>query len=401
MMHTMHDLAERISTISVSSTMAVSAEADRLRRGGADVVDFGAGEPDFPTPDNIKRAAFDAINQNFTKYTNAGGIVELKQAICDRHKDDYGTNYAPKECIVTVGGKHAIFELIQAMVDPGDEVIIPVPYWVTYKDVVNYAGASCVFVDTDEAEGFLLTAAMVEKHVTPKTKMVIINSPSNPSGTVFARAELEKIAKLAKDRGFWIMTDECYHRFLYDSEPYSMAAYPGIKDNIVVAGTLSKTYAMTGWRIGFALAPPRVIEAIGKLQSHSTSNPTSIAQKAAIEALRGPQDSVGAMLSEYRKRRDFVVGRLRQIPGVRAHEPQGAFYAYPNVSAAFTGGIGNSLQFAEKLLAEEFVAVVPGEAFGTAEHVRISYATSMKELERGLDRMHKFISARQSCGRGA
>jgi len=400
-MHTMHDLAERISTISVSSTMAVSAEADRLRRGGADVVDFGAGEPDFPTPDNIKRAAFDAINQNFTKYTNAGGIVELKQAICDRHKDDYGTNYAPKECIVTVGGKHAIFELIQAMVDPGDEVIIPVPYWVTYKDVVNYAGASCVFVDTDEAEGFLLTAAMVEKHVTPKTKMVIINSPSNPSGTVFARAELEKIAKLAKDRGFWIMTDECYHRFLYDSEPYSMAAYPGIKDNIVVAGTLSKTYAMTGWRIGFALAPPRVIEAIGKLQSHSTSNPTSIAQKAAIEALRGPQDSVGAMLSEYRKRRDFVVGRLRQIPGVRAHEPQGAFYAYPNVSAAFTGGIGNSLQFAEKLLAEEFVAVVPGEAFGTAEHVRISYATSMKELERGLDRMHKFISARQSCGRGA
>ncbi len=400
-MHTMHDLAERISTISVSSTMAVSAEADRLRRGGADVVDFGAGEPDFPTPDNIKRAAFDAINQNFTKYTNAGGIVELKQAICDRHKDDYGTNYAPKECIVTVGGKHAIFELIQAMVDPGDEVIIPVPYWVTYKDVVNYAGASCVFVDTDEAEGFLLTAAMVEKHVTPKTKMVIINSPSNPSGTVFARAELEKIAKLAKDRGFWIMTDECYHRFLYDSEPYSMAAYPGIKDNIVVAGTLSKTYAMTGWRIGFALAPPRVIDAIGKLQSHSTSNPTSIAQKAAIEALRGPQDSVGAMLSEYRKRRDFVVGRLRQIPGVRAHEPQGAFYAYPNVSAAFTGGIGNSLQFAEKLLAEEFVAVVPGEAFGTAEHVRISYATSMKELERGLDRMHKFISARQSCGRGA
>jgi aspartate aminotransferase len=401
MMHTLQDLAERISTISVSSTMAVSAEADRLRRGGADVVDFGAGEPDFPTPDNIKRAAFDAINQNFTKYTNAGGIIELKQAICDRHKDDYGTGYAPKECIVTVGGKHAIFELIQAMVDPGDEVIIPVPYWVTYKDVVNYAGASCVFADTDEAEGFLLTAAMVEKHVTPKTKMLIINSPSNPSGAVFARAELEKIAKLAKDRGFWIMTDECYHRFLYDSEPYSMATCPGIKDNLVVAGTLSKTYAMTGWRIGFALAPAPVIDAIGKLQSHSTSNPTSIAQKAAIEALRGPQDSVDTMLAEYRKRRDFVVARLRQMPGVRAHEPQGAFYAYPNISAAFTGGITNSLQFAEKLLAEEFVAVVPGEAFGTREHVRISYATSMREIERGLDRMHKFISARQSCGRGA
>ncbi|MBZ5603840.1 MAG: pyridoxal phosphate-dependent aminotransferase [Acidobacteriia bacterium] len=400
-MHTLQDLAERISTISVSSTMAVAAEADRLRRGGADIVDFSAGEPDFATPDNIKRAAFDAINQNFTKYTNSGGVLELKQAICERHKKDYGTNYVPKECIVTVGGKHAIFELMQALVEPGDEVIIPVPYWVTYKDVVNYAGASCVFVDTDENEGFVLRASMVEKHVTPKTKLVIINSPSNPSGAVFARAELEKIAQLAKDRGFWIMTDECYHRFLYSGEPYSMATYPGIKDNIVIAGTLSKTYAMTGWRIGFALGPSQVIDGINKLQSHSTSNPTSIAQKAAIEALSGPQDSVDAMLAEYRKRRDFVVARLRQIPGVKAHEPQGAFYAYPNVSAAFTGGITTSLQFAEKLLAEEYVAVVPGEAFGTQQHVRISYATSMHELERGLDRMHKFIAARQSCGRGA
>jgi aspartate aminotransferase len=400
-MHTLQDLAERISTISVSSTMAVSAEADRLRRTGADVVDFGAGEPDFPTPDNIKRAAFDAINQNFTKYTNSGGVIELKQAICERHKEDYGSSYTPKECIVTVGGKHAIFGLMQALIEPGDEVVIPVPYWVTYKDVVNYAGGTCVFVDTDEAQGFQLTAAMVERHLSPKTKMVLINSPSNPSGAVFARAELEKIAQMAKDRGFWIMTDECYHRFLYSGEPFSMAAFPGMKDNIVVAGTMSKTYAMTGWRIGFALAPPPVIDGINKLQSHSTSNPTSIAQKAAIEALRGPQESVTAMLAEYRKRRDFVIARLRQIPGVRTHEPQGAFYAYPIVSAAFTGGITSSLQFSEKLLAEEFVAVVPGEAFGTREHVRLSYATSMHELERGLDRMHKFIAARQSCSRGA
>lgn len=400
-MHTLQDLAERISSISVSSTLAVSAEADRLRRQGADVVDFGAGEPDFPTPDNVKRAAFDAITANFTKYTAAGGILELKQAICDRHKEDYGTAYSPKECIVTVGGKHAIFNLMQALIETGDEVVIPVPYWVTYKDVVNYAGAACVFVDTDEAEGFQLRASMVERHLTPRTKMVIINSPSNPSGAVFARAELEKIAQLAKDRGFWILTDECYHRFLYGGEPYSMATYPGIKDNIVIAGTLSKTYAMTGWRIGFALAPTQVIDGINKLQSHSTSNPTSIAQKAAIEALRGPQDSVDVMLAEYRKRRDFVVARLRQIPGVHIQEPQGAFYAYPNISCAFTGGIGNALQFSEKLLAEEYVAVVPGEAFGTREHVRISYATSMRELERGLERMHKFISARQSCSRGA
>jgi aspartate aminotransferase len=393
-MQTLQDLADRISAISVSSTMAVSAETDRLRRQGADVVDFGAGEPDFPTPDNIKQAAFDAINQNFTKYTNAGGVEELKQAIVARHKTDYGTDYSTKDCIVTVGGKHAIFNLMQALIDPGDEVIIPVPYWVTYKDVVNYAGATCVFVDTDESEGFLLRASMIERHLTPKTKLIIINSPSNPSGAVFAKAELERIAQLVRDRGIWVMTDECYHRFVYDSEPFSMAGFPGMRDTVVVAGSLSKTYAMTGWRIGFVLAPPMVINGIMKLQSHSTSNPTSIAQKAAIEALRGPQDSVVAMLAEYKTRRDYVVKRLRAMPGVRAHEPQGAFYAYPNVSAAFKGGITNSLQFSEKLLAEELVAVVPGEAFGTTDHVRISYATSMKELERGLDRIQKFIAAR-------
>jgi aspartate aminotransferase len=393
-MQTLQELADRISSISVSSTMAVSAEADRLRRQGADVVDFGAGEPDFPTPENVKRAAFDAINQNFTKYTNTGGIEELKQAIVERHKADYGSAYSTKECVVTVGGKHGIFNLIQALIDPGDEVIIPVPYWVTYKDVVNYAGGVCVFVDTDEAEGFQLSASMIEKHITPKTKMIIINSPSNPSGAVFHRAELERIAQIAKDRGIFVMTDECYHRFLYEGEPYSMAGFPGVKETVIVAGSLSKTYAMTGWRIGFVLAPTPIIGGIMKLQSHSTSNPNSIAQKAAVEALRGPQESVQIMLAEYKKRRDFVIQRLRQIPGVQAHMPQGAFYAYPNVSAGFKGGITSSLQFAEKLLAEEFVAVVPGEAFGTQDHVRISYATSMKELERGLDRLHKFIVAR-------
>jgi aspartate aminotransferase len=392
--HQVQDLAERISSISVSSTMKVSAEADRLRREGADVVDFGAGEPDFPTPDNIKRAAVEAIAQNFTKYTNAAGIEELKQAVCERHKTDYGTSYNSKECVITVGGKHAIFNLMQTLIDPGDEVIIPVPYWVTYKDVTNYAGAKCVFVDTDEREGFQLHAAMIERAITPKTKMILINSPSNPSGAVFPRAELERVFQIAKDRGILIMTDECYHRFMYDAEPFSMAAFKDAKETVVIAGSLSKTYAMTGWRIGFCLAPAAVATGITKLQSHSTSNPTSIAQKAALEALRGPQDSVGVMLAEYRKRRDYVIDRLRAIPGVTTNVPQGAFYAYPNVSAAFRGGIANSLQFSEKLLAEEFVAVVPGEAFGTTDHVRLSYATSMKELERGLDRMHRFIAAR-------
>jgi aspartate aminotransferase len=374
--------------------MKVAADAEKLRREGADVVDFGAGEPDFPTPDNIKRAGIEAINHNFTKYTNAAGTMELKQAICERHKLDYGTSYAPNECVVTVGGKHAIFNLIQALVEPGDEVVIPVPYWVTYKDVVNYAGAKCVFVDTDENEGFDLRASMIERALTPQTKMILINSPSNPSGAVFAWGELEKIVAMAKDRGIWILTDECYHRFLYDSKAVSLASIPGVKETIVVAGSLSKTYAMTGWRIGFVLAPAAVANGITKLQSHSTSNPTSISQKAALEALKGPQESVAIMLAEYKKRRDYVIARLRAMPGVKTQVPQGAFYAYPNVSAAYTGGIANSLQFAEKLLAEEFVAVVPGEAFGTNEHIRISYATSMKELEKGLDRLAKFIAAR-------
>lgn len=386
------EIAERISSISVSSTLKVSADADRLRREGVDVVDFGAGEPDFPTPDNIKRAGIEAINSNFTKYTNAGGTPELREAIVARHAVDFGTNYSSAECMVTVGGKHAIFNLIQALVNPGDEVIIPVPYWVTYKDVVNYAGGICVFVDTDESTGFEVTAGMIERHVTSKTKLVIINSPSNPSGGVISKEEFRRIFEITSKREIFLMTDECYCHFLYEGAPFSIAAAPGAKETVVVAGSLSKTYAMTGWRIGFALAPTPIIGAMMKLQSHSTSNPTSIAQKAALEAMRGPQDSVPRMLAEYRRRRDFVVARLREIPGVTIVTPKGAFYAYPNVSVAFKSGrVKNAMEFSTELLAKAHVAVVPGEAFGTNEHVRISYATSMGELERGLDRLHRFI----------
>jgi aspartate aminotransferase len=387
-----NQIAERISFISVSSTMKVSAEAERLRSEGVDVVDFGAGEPDFPTPDNIKQAAIRALDQNFTKYTAAGGTAELKKAVCERHKADFGTDYKPAECLITVGGKHVIFNLMQALINPGDEVVIPVPYWVTYKDVVNYAGGTCVFVETDEAKGFTLTAAMVEPHLTARTKLVIINSPSNPSGAVIDREEFEKIFKLTSARGIYLMTDECYCHFLYDSQPFSIASLPGAKETVLVAGSLSKTYAMTGWRIGFGLVPAAIVGAMTKLQSHSTSNPTSIAQKAAVEALRGPQESVRLMLAEYRKRRDFVVERLRKIPGVQCANPRGAFYAYPNIGVAIgRNGIENTLQFSEKLLAEANVAVVPGEAFGTDKHIRISYATSMTELDRGLDRIHQFI----------
>ena len=385
------ELADRIGLISESSTMKVAADADRLRRDGVDVVDFGAGEPDFPTPENIKNAGKAAIDANFTKYTATGGIPDLKNAICDRHRTDYGTNYSPAECIVTVGGKHAIFNLTQALLNPGDEVLIPVPYWVTYKDVVNYAGAKCVFVKTDEDSGFTFNAKTIEPYFTNKTKLLIINSPGNPSGGVLSREDFEQIYRLASQRGIWLMTDECYCRFLYGGEPFSIAAMPGAKDNVVVAGSLSKTYAMTGWRIGFALAPKPVIGAMMKLQSHCTSNPTSIAQKAAVEALRGPQESVGVMLAEYKNRRDYVVQRLRAIPGVKIAEPKGAFYAYPNISVAFGRGLSSAMQFSERLLSEAHVAVVPGEAFGTDEHIRISYATSMKELGRGLDRIEKFI----------
>ncbi len=385
-------IAERISSIGVSSTMQVAADAAALRARGVDVVDLGAGEPDFPTPGNIKQAAVRALEENFTKYTAAAGTPELRQAVCEAHARDFGTAYKPEECIVTAGGKHAIFGFTQALIDPGDEVVIPVPYWVTYRDVVNYAGGRCVFVETEEANGFALTAAMIAAHLSGRSRMVIVNSPANPSGAIVDRGEFEKIVRLASERGIYVLTDECYCHILYDSAPFSAASLPGAKDTLLVAGSLSKTYAMTGWRIGFGLAPAPIVAAMTKLQSHSTSNPNSIAQKAAVEALSGPQDSVAAMLAEYRRRRDFVVRRLRAIPGITCVEPRGAFYVFPNVSAALgKNGMETTAQLAGRLLAEARVAVVPGEAFGAGRRLRISYAASMAELDRGLDRLRDFL----------
>jgi aspartate aminotransferase len=383
-------IAGRISAITVSSTMKVAAEAGRMRAAGIDVVDFGAGEPDFPTPANIKQAAIRALEQNFTRYTHAAGTAELRDAVCQRHARDYGTGYTAEECVITAGGKHAVFNLVQALVDPGDEVLIPVPYWVTYKDVVLYSGGKPVFVETSEADGFQLTAELVRRHITPRTRLLIVNSPSNPSGAVLDSAEFERIYELTASRGIYLMTDECYCRFLYGREPFSIASLPGARNTVLVAGSLSKTYAMTGWRIGFSLTPAHIARAMIKLQSHSTSNPNSIAQKAALEALLGPQDAVAEMLAEYRRRRDFVIAKLRAIPGVACPEPQGAFYAYPNIRAALGGG--TTVDFAERLLQEAHLAVVPGEAFGTGEHIRISYATSMEELDRGLDRLRDFMA---------
>jgi len=323
-----------MSSISVSATMKVAAAAEKLRAEGVEVVDLGAGEPDFPTPENIKCAAVRALERNFTKYTAVGGALEVKKAVCEAHARDFGTSYTPAECIVTVGGKHAVFNFTQAVIDPGDEVVIASPSWVTFKEAVRYAGGECVFAETSEERGFALTAADVERHLTPRTKLIVVNSPLNPAGAVIERGEFEKILHLAAARGIYLLTDECYGRFLYEGSPYSIASARGAKETALVAGSLSKTYAMTGWRIGFGLAPAPVIAAMGKLQSHCTSNPNSIAQMAAVEALLGPQDSVAAMLREYRKRRDLAIAGLRAIPGVTCAEPRGAFYVYPNVGVA-------------------------------------------------------------------
>ena len=392
-------LSQRVSRISISSTAAVMAEAERLRAAGVDIVDFGAGEPDFPTPENVKEAAIRAIRQDFSKYTATPGTMELRKAIVERHASDLGTSYAPSEVIATAGGKQAIFNLICSFINPGDEVLLPVPYWVTFYDVINYAGGCPVMVETREEDGFELTAEMVKRAITPKTRLVIVNSPSNPSGAVVPRTEMERILEVTAANGALLMSDECYSHFVYDGSPFSIGSIPGAKEHVVIVGSLSKTYAMTGWRVGYAMAPAALIGAMVKLQSHSTSNPSSIAQKAAIEALRGPQESVQQMLNEYRRRRDFVIAKLREIPGVTSTLPGGAFYAYPNVGAFLEsngakGGRGypSVNEMAKAILSEVAVAVVPGEAFGTNRHFRLSYATSMEKLAEGLQRLKRFFS---------
>ena len=385
-------LASRMSRIAVSGTMIVSEKTIQLREQGVDVVDFGAGEPDFPTPENIRQAGIRAIQSNFTRYTAIGGTKELRAAIVDQHARELASRYDVSECIVNVGGKHAIFNLCSALVDEGDDVIIPTPYWVSFGDIAHYVGARTVFVHTREAEGFRLTANMLEGAITPKTRMLIVNSPNNPSGAVIDDDEFVRIAALCKKNDIWILSDECYSKFLYDGRrPFSIASHPEFKENVVIAGSLSKTYAMTGWRIGYVLGPRDVVSAVQKLQSHSTSNPVSVSQKAALEAVTGPQDSVGQMLGEYAKRRRFVIERLREIPGVSCTEPGGAFYAYPNIATSFARGIRDTMDFSVKLLEKAHVAVVPGEAFGTKEHIRISYATSMELLEKGLTRIAEFM----------
>jgi aspartate aminotransferase len=383
-------LTNRINRIEVSATMAVVAEADRLRAQGADLVDFGAGEPHFATPQHIKDAAIAAIQANFTKYTPVGGTAELKDAIVNRHKADFGSAYTRDEAIASTGGKHALFNAFQVLVDHGDEVILPVPFWVSFKDMIRYSGGVPVYVQTDEQKGFALTAEMVERSITPKTKVILLNSPSNPSGAVVNPEDLTAIVRLAIQKNIWVMSDECYAYLDFTGKRFSLGSLVNDKDRLLIVGSLSKTYSMTGWRLGFAMGPKPVVAAMQKLQGQSTSNPTSIVQKAAIGALNGPQDCLKEMSAEYVRLRDLMVAGLRSIPGIQCQMPGGAFYAYPNISAFLKNGMTAS-QIAGRLLREAGVVVVPGEAFGTEEHVRLSYPTSMENIDKGIERMKNFF----------
>jgi aspartate aminotransferase len=386
--------ADRIGRIEVSATMAVAAEAAKLRAQGANLVDFGAGEPHFPTPRHIKDAAIAAIDANFTRYTVVPGIPDVRRAIVERHATDFGSDYTIDEAIFTTGEKHALFNAVQILVDHGDEVILPVPYWVSFKDIIQYAGGKVVFLETSEAESFRITADAIERAITPRTKAIILNSPSNPAGSVVSAEDLERIVHLAHDRGIFLLLDECYVYLNYEGKPVSAGSFTWAKEHMVVLGSLSKTYAMTGWRAGFALAPKAIIANLSKLQSQQTSNATSIVQKAAIAALSGSQECVCEFRAEFIELRDYMLAKLLQISGVTCTKPEGAFYVYPNISAFLgKGGIKSATELATRLLHEAHVVTVPGEAFGTAEHIRISYPVTKQNIDEGVRRMAEFLTA--------
>ena len=386
-------LSDRVESIGESQTLAMGRAASEMRAQGIDVVDFGPGEPDFPTPDHIKRAAAQALEDNFTKYTPSAGTPDLRAAICEWHARELGSSYQPSECIAAMGGKGALFGIFNALVNPGEAVLIPAPYWVTFPEVIRYLGATPVFVPTREEEGFRLTAADLEQHWVDGTRAVIANSPSNPSGAVIAEDEFKRILDLCRERDAWLVADECYSHFVYEGTPFSIASVADSKAHVIVAGSLSKTFAMTGWRIGYALAPAPVINAMNRLQSHALSNPNSITQRAAIEALRGPMEPVAAMLAEYALRRKRIVAGLNDIPKVTCTDPKGAFYAYPNFREWMdANGVATTTDLAKRLLDKARVVTVPGEAFGTADHLRFSYAISMERIDEGLRRLRNFFS---------
>ncbi len=390
----MTTLAERTLLIKPSVTLAIAAKAGRLRSEGVDVINFSAGEPDFDTPERIKAAAVEALKQGMTKYTDVKGIEPLRQAITQKYQREYGLDYQISEVLVSCGAKHSLYNVFQAVVNPGDEVLIPAPYWVSYADMALLAGGIPKIIQTGEGAGFRITVQQLADALSWRTRVFVLNSPSNPTGASYNKNELVAIAQVLEKNNCLIIADDIYEKIVYDNFEIQnlVALAPSLRDRIVIVNGVSKTYAMTGWRIGYALGSPAVIGAAGKIQSQSTSNPTSIAQAAALEAIQGPQEDVLMMVGEFQKRRNVMVERLNAIDGVQCLKPQGAFYVFANV-APFIGKsangkkLGSPCDIADYLLEEAKVAAVPGEDFGSMEHIRLSYATSLENIEEGCRRM--------------
>ena len=390
-------LSARVQAVKPSPTLAVTARAAEMRAAGKDVIGLGAGEPDFDTPGHIKDAAIKAIQDGFTKYTPVDGTPGLKKAIIEKFKRDNGFDYKPEEILVSCGGKQSFYNLAQAILDPGDEVIIPVPYWVSYPDMALLAGGAPVFAHAGAEQNFKITPSQLQAAITDKTRLVVINSPSNPTGMAYSREELEALGKvLLEYPRVTVATDDMYEHIRWSDQPFVniLNACPGLRDRCLVLNGVSKAYSMTGWRIGYAGGPAAVIKAMKKIQSQSTSNPTSISQVAAQAALEGPQECIGEMLVAFKERHDYVVDRLNSMPGVDCLPSDGTFYCFPRVSGALERleGVKNDLELAEYLIEQAGVALVPGTAFGLAGHVRLSIATSMDNLRNALDRLEKVFA---------
>ena len=377
--------------------MKVAAEAEKLRRAGHDVVDFSVGEPDFPTPEHIKAAAKDALDKNFTRYTAVAGIPELREAICARYKADYGVTITPAEVLATFGGKQALYNAAVALMNPGDEVITHAPYWPTIPEQVKLVDAQPVIVPTHWQDSFAVHAEKIIAAITPKTKAIILNSPSNPTGALIDEPAVAAIAGAAATRGIWIIVDLCYEHLIYEDVPHNLpkVLFDRHRDRTILACSASKAYAMTGWRTGWTIAPAAVTKVFNTIQGQTTSNITSIAQKALVAALSGSQEPVAAMRDEFRRRRDNIHGWLTANPGIQCLKPKGAFYLFPNISGVLTDAVPSSLEFASQLLEKEHVVVTPGEAFEAPGYLRISYATSMERLREGADRMLRFAESLQ------
>jgi aspartate aminotransferase len=396
------NFASRMSRVVASPTLKVAAEADRLRRAGVDVVDLGAGEPDFATPEHVKAAAHAALDANFTKYTPSAGVLELRDAVCQRYRIDYGVDIKPEEVIMTAGAKQALYNAAMVLCEAGDEVITHGPFWPSIGDQIKLADAKAVIVQTHMEDGFSIKAAPVIEAITPRTKAIIVNSPCNPTGALISETEMALLADAAAARGLWIIADFTYEKLIYEPVPHNLVKvlFERMRNRTVICSAASKAYAMTGWRCGWAIAPKEVISQCNVLQGHSTSNINSITQKAAIAALTGPQDGVKMMLDEYRKRRDAVHGWLTEDPRFVCVKPGGAFYLFPYVADLLSPtGIRNTCDFADALLTDAAVAVTPGEGFDAPGYFRLSYATSIERLKEGCDRIKSFVRKLESTGK--